>query len=879
MKGIFLVMIIVFLTSFASASFQVGTPSNALDSSYGPGGFLKGWINLSFLNQQGDATFSDSFGNKINLINLLKLNSDAEYNCIPEGCESNYVGTNAGTTKTFILKSKNSILKGFVLNGQINSVETLNMSLTSNAPTSCFNQLEVDFFEDGTTDFGNDKATDSVCSFLQSYGCFDLNKPSDEFFIDSQPYCQRVTLSKSPGFRFGAWAKKESGNMNLSISLYSSSGEDIEKNCRLPDASTSGGEITCDINFLLTEPEEIYVCLNGIGDGVYKTRGYSNANGCGFHSIPKISEKAAFQIYAQGKRFNTPGQINISNKFADGTDINYQIQNYLQQKYGTDIECPSGGCVVPIKISSEQDQSITLANLLSQYTSIGPTADNKFYDAQKTAPLIISGFEEIFLDDANFSVPSDYGNQSLVLNFNGTDVVQKDIAIEVVPVINFLSPLTTASAVPTTFTVNIDNASTITNYIWAFGEGEILTTTKNSAEYTYNNSGTYEIKITTTDSEGRTSSGKFSVAVGSPKDFVNQTLEMDVKNLNNIKQKLNELPQFYREQIDGVIKTQELNSQIVQIQKDYASAASEDDYKEIVTELLKLKIPDSIIESKKAQGITYYPSAETIDISALQQIGGGSYDIGQENDYINAIINWESENIKVEINFTEFSAGYGEATSPIIRAFNVNINVINSLKFNPLIILRNLQDLKFQDEYLQSKSGDYVYTDLSSNSINLDFTTTEDVDFENLPFFISPDLSRISIETNNDNNTPTENINIWFWLALGALMIGAVIVYLFMSAWYKNDYENYLFRNKRNLYNLLSYVHNSKRNGMNETQIHERLKKAGWNSEQITYALNKHSGRRNELPFGNLFGGFFKNKNEPPRGINPGVNPFLNRRR
>ena len=70
------------------------------------------------------------------------------------------------------------------------------------------------------------------------------------------------------------------------------------------------------------------------------------------------------------------------------------------------------------------------------------------------------------------------------------------------------------------------------------------------------------------------------------------------------------------------------------------------------------------------------------------------------------------------------------------------------------------------------------------------------------------------------------------------------IVYLILQEWYKNKYENYLFKNRNNLYNLITYIENTKNKGLKSKEIMEKLKKAGWNSEQRTYAIKKHSGKR-----------------------------------
>ena len=99
--------------------------------------------------------------------------------------------------------------------------------------------------------------------------------------------------------------------------------------------------------------------------------------------------------------------------------------------------------------------------------------------------------------------------------------------------------------------------------------------------------------------------------------------------------------------------------------------------------------------------------------------------------------------------------------------------------------------------------------------------------------------------------------NTIFVLAIVFLLIVALIVYIALQEWYKGKYENYLFKNRNDLYNMVNYVHNSKRKGMKNKEIAENLRKAKWSAEQITYVMKKYAGERTgmlEIPLFNLFG-------------------------
>jgi phage anti-repressor protein len=80
------------------------------------------------------------------------------------------------------------------------------------------------------------------------------------------------------------------------------------------------------------------------------------------------------------------------------------------------------------------------------------------------------------------------------------------------------------------------------------------------------------------------------------------------------------------------------------------------------------------------------------------------------------------------------------------------------------------------------------------------------------------------------------------------LLILFIGVYLVLRAWYNKRYENYLFKNKNDLYNIATYITTAKRRGIPDKEIIENLKKSGWNSEQIRYAMRKYAGKKTGMP-------------------------------
>ena len=90
-KKILLISLMVFLIASVSASYEVGNLSHSIQKSYTGGSNILGWVNMSFANKPATNNFTDSFGNSISLIDLLKAGTNNyDYNCTPENCESYY---------------------------------------------------------------------------------------------------------------------------------------------------------------------------------------------------------------------------------------------------------------------------------------------------------------------------------------------------------------------------------------------------------------------------------------------------------------------------------------------------------------------------------------------------------------------------------------------------------------------------------------------------------------------------------------------------------------------------------------------------------------------------------------------------------------------
>ena len=504
--------------------------------------------------------------------------------------------------------------------------------------------------------------------------------------------------------------------------------------------------------------------------------------------------------------------------------------------------------------------SISLIGLLEKDDNLNYTLENE---------NVTADFQKIYLDEGNFFLPENYGNLTFKLNFINSagsfEIFSEKINITDIPIIKSLTPTTTVSAFPTPFEVKVESAKNITKYEWDFGDNKTETTETNEVTHIYDSLGEYKLKITVTNSEELSAHRIFDITVETPIVMINTTLKKMQKDLTDLKNQISEFDLFRQECLNSALGIGTLENKLTTLQKEFLTeASSEEDFNEILTDLLVMKIPELIFISESADSIPLYIETNNVNLNVLKEIGGGDYNVSDKNKYIDAILIWNIENIETKISFEEISAKYEFYEESVLRIFELKIDKKNSSEEDIYFILKKIGGLNFKGDY--SEKEGYAYIELgSANTIT--FSTTEDVEFTDIPFFISPEINKLAIIKDDWYNKDEEKgkipKDVLFILILVLLLIIDIVSYIILQEWYKRKYENHLFKNKNDLHNLIMYIENSKSKGLKNKEIIEKLKKVGWKSEQINYAVKKHSGKRTgmfEIPIGKIFNIFKKKK-------------------
>ncbi|HJX51018.1 MAG TPA: PKD domain-containing protein [Candidatus Nanoarchaeia archaeon] len=903
MKKWVLFFVIFILIGNVSASFSIGNKSNEISTVYGPSENIKGWINLSLVNEPASSLFEDSRGNSVTLIDLLKsdfqLLKPRDYSCNPVDCGIGYTASNGQTSKTFNLPAGKSKILGFKFLGELGDFEWVNFDIESNAGDSCTNQIKIDFFADGTIDLGNNKSGTGNCDYLRENGCYNSSIASNSFpYIAKGPdkkHCQRITLTESPGFELGAWMNltADSGDITFAIYDVENSGLDEElASCEVPKTESGAKEFSCPVNFLITDSKEYYICIySDKQDENSKIRGYGPTTGCGFYDNGGgvSSETFAYNIFAIGKEFGSVGTFQIRDNLPnDDNKISDKFEDKIANITGNTNNCTSSNsCIIPIRIISGINQDITIKDISIKYEySGGSTSENKVYDVNISSAVVNSnGSIRIALDNSNLTVPSQHSGFLYSLKLEGREIFKKSISVQAVPQVTALTPMSTVTKFPTNFIAfisSVGNNSSIVEYVWEIN-GVEYPTQSNRLTYTFNDVRIYPIKLTITDTIGRSSSRTFLVNVDSYISVLSSRINESRTNIDNIQRQIANLSDFEKQAISQVINTSKLNSGLQSVQSLYIQSK----YEEAADALISLNIPKSIEKGISTDLVSFYPTKSNVDVDVVKAFQGGTYQASEESAYMDSIISWHISNINTKIKYSQFDSVYdNNERENIINVVELKAIIVNSLNYSAFFYIRELDDLRFQTNYNNTSNSGYIQIPIDSQEKIIKFSTTEELNFLNLPIFLSPALSNLVII---GDISPLEEQGIkWalFILILFFLIIVGVIVYIVLQQWYKTKYETYLFKNRNYLYNLIHYIQNSKKGGMSDNEMIKKLKKSGWNSEQINYVMKKYAGERTgmwEIPVDKLLDRFRKNKvitplQQSPAIITPrAVAPALNR--
>ena len=854
--GIFLAVSVIASTSYLH---------NTVAANYSAGDKIKGNIYLSFSQEPTNKTLTSNFQGNISLIDFIRaqssLSEGAQYNCSTQGCVGQYVSQ--GMTNGFSIDAGMNKIAGFSVSGAGISINKAGFSVSGNALASCAPQISIDPLADGQDIFVNNVAGTQSCGTTYD-GCYNQANTIEATIVTGKEYCEKVTMPAAPAFIVGGEIRNGTILANLTMKLYDETNGGVAGSCQLPRHTQIFQELNCRINYTTSETRDYYVCVTTSNNGGYKIGWETSAPTCGTAEGFGASN-SDFNLFAETIQYAGSPNFVIN----DTTyEMQYNLQlaevldDYLADVYGRN--CQAQPCVLPIKFSGDS-QSIGLGNAFIEYESVGvPGSVSGMHELAYSPSSITGNNLSLDIEKANFVIPITSSENKFKFFIDGNQLFQKNITIQRSFALD-VQPKIVAFAQNVQFTA-IPNAN-ITSTTWNFGDGTAVQTSNGSSiihRYTQRNNSVFELTLTSVNNQGWQATKKFNIYVGDPRELANTTIQDYKKRIENITAQVNTYPVWIIPKMQEILELQNVNSKIVTIENDYRIATTEENFQDVMIDLVALNIPKTVYNFRTGQSLPLAVDYASVNINYLERIE--NEDVSDNAELTERVIGWMNEHFSPEISFQHIAAAYDFDSEILASVFTIETKPSDSP--NGTIYLIFGQDIEnsglYKSNYnVRSISGigiDYLQLDTSSNKV-FEFLLDGEIDVESLGAYIAPEISALNIisiegectlngicESGEDADSCPEDCSkksfkftIVGWIIL---FISALIVYIILQEWYKHKYQKHLFPDENDLYNLMMFIYNARKSGLNDYQIRDRLAQQGWPREKVNFALRKIDGKR-----------------------------------
>lgn len=837
------IILFVFFCIVSISSASVEVHGYDFQTFYYPYEGISGEINLTISNENYLLGLHDGNNEEIPIGDFLN-NNGVDYQCSPPDCSNDYSFSSASKDKTYTLNTGQTTYGGFVLTGTEIVLTNLDFSIESNFGINNRNPISINFFEDSTWKFN---AFSDIFS-SKIWGCYEAEIPSQGPLIGTSSYCEMIFISETGALNIGAYV--DSGdNKVLNMELYPEYGGSYLGRCSYNPQDNDGCQVDAESGEIF-EGGQYQVCVSADTLTNYHIYEESSGTNCGFvYSIGPGSSTKDYAIFAQTVKYANADLFSSTN--IDLTETASMADNLIETRYNRNC---STGCILPLAFNGIP-QSLRIYNISLQYTRNGENyLEENIYNLESIpATIDFSGTLDLSLTNFNISQSGSYA-----LYLGDTKLFEEDIEKIPAPIINSLSPINPPAGVPVEYYVNVDydvpNSSL--TYKWKFGN-KSYTTTTNLAVHTFIELKNHTVTIEVSAGENLTSEKSFIIKAISPAEAVNTTLSKKRESLDNVIQKINTLPSWYQEILGKRIDISSYESELNRLEKAQTDTIEDAEFVTIAKDLYSLNVPSEVFIDDDNYPFLW-TKLEDINLEKITKIIGGSNYKNLE-DYKNPILNWQTQNIKGSFSTKLFSVSkWNGGVTPILRTYKFNIASLSNEE-SYFVINRPREEIYFNKlSDAEGSEGTTVITLNKNKEKNFEFYYESS---EETTFFISPKLNVIILEENIDTTCNFNNfcekdlgensetcrsdckpIN----MAIGYIALAmafALFIYTILQIWYKRNYENHLFGNRRELYNLLMYIANARARSQTDKIIVDTLKKQKWSSERITYAIKKSHGQ------------------------------------
>lgn len=869
---------LVVCISGLNADASIDEDSINLTAVYNPGEKLKGTFELGLAEVQFNSKIEALFdgesartrNNKITIKEFLD-NVGAEYDCTTSDCNFTYsaVSGTGEKTKTFSLAKGESKIIGAKIEeeGEVLSAFNFKLSLSSSTLESCATPVTLDILDDGAADWVPDATTGDFSCFSGS-GCFAAGSGTGLAKITSTPYCEKINIPPAPAVRIGANLEGE-GSTDFVMSLRDADGDLEEQICTF--SASGSGKYSCMLEDVsVRQAEDYYACisLDESEDGSDYSLRKETREPCGFAGFDDSVFTTDFDIFAETAKYSPAVSTNIKSE-----EIDAIISDYIATIYDGKCASQTGGCIIPIRISSGQSQEIFISNFSISYeadTGLTSTT-NDMHNVIAGESLISLEQSEIDIEDSGFTAPKTYGTHELMLRLAGKDLFDEPIEIEVLnaPLIDTIYPQKAPVGIDVLFWAYTLGANA-TRYTWDFGDNtSIEETSANRIAHKFSSLGTYTLLLTAGNTLGNATK-RADIKVLESRQYIELVFNESFAGIAAAKKQIANFSGWVSSYLSEKINLDSLEIELNKLRVEYNnSGGSTSAYIGILSGLDALEIPKSIaMQEKSSQDILI--DSSMIDLNVLETAGAGKKDsASSQESYKDAIAGWTAWNLNIRIEEDAYNVYSNGIPKTAATAYAIILSPRSSGSLPGkiyLVIKKPLESLGFADSSVQASAksaGDSTVIELSSISgtREIELIMEGGASAEEFPIYLSPQLSELSLDYEidicNNNNRCEENrgenwkncgndCKPWGWVLLWlfALLFISLCVYIALQEWYKRRYEDYLFKDKNDLFNLINFMDNAEKQKRAKEEMFDKLKEKRWIGEQIVYAWKKYKGER-----------------------------------
>jgi len=829
------------LVGFVSASVEVHNYS--FEKVYSLLDLIEGEINLTIVGEEFGVKVTSNDGEEMLLGDFLRDNGVIYY-CSPPDCSDGYEVLSSGGSMTFGVPAFGVVYGGFVLEGENVEVRGINFDISSDFAESSNRPISIDFFEGSEWEFDEYSGEYSG----EDWGCYNPTIPVIGPPIRTSSYCEMISISDTNALYIGA--EVDNGDVvELKMSVYPELGGNDLGSCLFDPNVDRGCVINADVDEVFSAGD-YQVCVGAVDSLAttnYKLFKEETGSICGFvYALGPGTGSEDYAIFVKEAKYATAGEFN-SDDFDFG-GLLVAADALIDKKYSRNC---SSGCVLPFAISGVV-QNVVVSNVSIDYFSDGDDYVEEV-SLLKILPSVVDFSGILDLGVLGFDISGDMVYKILL---GDIELLKEEIIILPAPIVSSVSPLNPPAGVPVEFRalVQFDGNETL-SYKWTFGDGSFVNTDKPSAVNTYEKLGNYSMSVEVSAGRNLSSKRSFIVNAISPEVAVGETLIAKRGYLNNVIKVIGGLPSWYGVALSKVVNVDFFDGELKRLDRARNASVNAEGFIKVAEDLYALDVPVGLVYDSFSSP-DLMTDLNDIDVGPVATIGGDGS--GEDDDYRNPILVWQNTYIAADVSAREFAILKTGGGKEVV--FNVyTINVASGEFAESYFVINMARDDLFFKENVGARKVDDATVIVLDREDAKSFAFYYEGD-DDASFFVSPKLSSIVIEGNIDmscnfNNACEEGEDYKscrsdckpigraiFYGILG--LVGVLVLYGLLQVWYKRRYEGHLFKDSRQLYNLVMYVTNARVRGVTDLRSRSELRAKGWSSERVDYAIKKSRGDR-----------------------------------